>query len=45
MPEYAREFTKYENEKEWLEFKENWFEPKELGEYISAMSNSAAYLG
>lgn len=35
----------YKTEKEWFEFKENWFEPKELGEYISAMSNSAAYEG
>ena len=28
-----------------MEFKENWYEPTELGEYISAMSNSAAYEG
>lgn len=28
-------------EKEWFEFKENWFVPDELGQYISALSNSA----
>lgn len=33
------------NEEEWFEFKENWFEPAELGAYISALSNSAAMLG
>lgn len=31
------------NCKEWFEFKENWFEPVQLGEYISALSNAAAY--
>ncbi len=30
-------------EQEWFEFKENWFEPAQLGEYISALSNAAAY--
>ena len=34
----------YETEQEWFEFKENWFEAKTLGEYISALSNSSAYL-
>ena len=32
-------------EEEWYEFKLNWFEPHALGEYISALSNSAALLG
>lgn len=32
--------SKYENE--LIEFKENWFNKDELGEYISALSNSAA---
>jgi len=41
----VNELRAYKTEKEWFEFKENWFEPKELGEYISAMSNSAAYEG
>lgn len=30
------------NEEEWFKFKENWYEPHEIGEYISALSNSAA---
>ncbi len=35
----------YEGEREWFEFKENWFEKDQLGEYISSLSNSAAILG
>lgn len=34
---------KYENE--WFEFKENMKSDNEIGEYISALSNGAAYLG
>ena len=30
-------------EQEWFEFKENWFQPDALGEYISALSNAAAF--
>ena len=30
---------------EWFEFKENWFNPDALGEYISSISNSAAIDG
>lgn len=41
----VNELREYGTEREWFEFKENWFEPKALGEYISAMSNSAAYEG
>ena len=33
------------HEEEWFEFKENWYEPHELGVYISALSNVAALLG
>ena len=33
------------DECEWIEFKKNWYDPKELGCYISAMSNSATELG
>lgn len=33
------------HEEGWFEFKENWFEPVQLGEYISALSNSAAVFG
>lgn len=32
-------------EEDWFEFKENWFEPNALGEYISGMSNAAAMVG
>ena len=27
------------DEQEWFEFKENWFQPEALGEYVSALSN------
>jgi ATP-dependent DNA helicase RecG len=30
---------------EWLEFKENFADPDEIGAYVSALSNSAALLG
>ena len=32
-------------EEDWFEFKENWYEPHALGEYISGMSNAAAMAG
>lgn len=32
-------------ESEWIEFKHNKTEPKEIGEYISALSNSAVLVG
>lgn len=37
------ELCAYNDEQEWFEFKVNWFEPVALGEYISALSNAAAY--
>ena len=30
---------------EWIEFKENWYIPEQLGEYISSLSNGAALKG
>ena len=46
--EYLRnlviELTKYPQETEWIEFKKNKIDPNEIGEYISALSNSAAIL-
>lgn len=39
------ELRSYRYEKEWFEFKENFENDNELGEYISALSNSAAYVG
>lgn len=41
----VNELRSYSFEKEWFEFKENWLQPVQLGEYISAISNSAAVLG
>ena len=40
-----REFQKLPRETEWLEFKHNNANPNEIGETISALSNSAALLG
>lgn len=33
------DLCKYKDEQEWFEFKVNWFEPRTLGEYVSALSN------
>lgn len=38
------ELTHLNGETEWVEFKENYFNPEEIGEYISALANSACYL-
>ena len=40
-----REFCALPKETEWVEFKENMADPQEIGEYISALSNSAALCG
>ncbi len=45
LQEIIEELCSYEFEKEWFEFKENFDNDDELGEYISALSNSAAYCG
>ena len=45
LKKIVNELRTYEAEKEWFEFKVDWYEPKELGEYISALSNSAAIEG
>ena len=39
------ELIKLPKETEWLEFKRNYASHEEIGEYISALSNSAAYHG
>lgn len=39
------ELRKLPNETEWVEFKRNDHEPQDIGEYISALSNSAALKG
>lgn len=41
--EKINELRAYNEEQEWFEFKENWFEPDTLGEYVSALSNAAAF--
>lgn len=40
-----RELRSLPNETEWVEFKHNNAKPEMLGEYISALANSAALLG
>ena len=35
----------FTDEYEWFDFKENWFSKDEIGEYISAISNGAAFCG
>ena len=46
--EYLRnlviELAKYPQETEWIEFKKNKIDPSVIGEYVSALSNSAAIL-
>lgn len=41
----VQELRKYPKETEWIEFKHSNSDPDEIGEYISALSNSAALLG
>ena len=45
LKDVLAECISYEEEKEWFEFKENIFVEDTIGEYISALSNSAAILG
>ena len=40
-----QELIKFPHETAWIEFKENNDKPEEIGEYISALSNSAALYG
>ena len=39
------ELRAYNTEREWFEFKVNWFNENQLGEYISALANSAVIAG
>ncbi|MFA4910362.1 MAG: ATP-binding protein [Desulfobacteria bacterium] len=41
----VRELCKLPQETEWVEFKVNEAEPQEIGEYLSALANSAALVG
>lgn len=40
--EIINDIINHHSEEEWFEFKGNWFEAHEIGEYISALSNAAA---
>ena len=41
----VRELCKLPAETEWVEFKKNKAEPEDIGEYLSALANSAALPG
>ena len=41
----VRELCNLPKETEWVEFKHNYVEPQEIGEYLSALANSAALVG
>ena len=41
----VQELRRLTEETEWVEFKVNVHEPREIGEYISALANSAALVG
>ena len=41
----VKELIAYPTEANWFEFKENWYEPNAIGEYISSLSNAAALEG
>ncbi len=43
LKEKILELCGYNDEQEWFEFKENWFQVDGLGEYVSALSNAAAF--
>ncbi|MCD8054098.1 MAG: putative DNA binding domain-containing protein [Lachnospiraceae bacterium] len=45
LKQTVKELISAETEEEWFDFKENWYEPAGIGEYISSLSNAAAMLG
>ena len=45
LPGLLRELVKLPHETEWVEFKQDNDDPMMIGEYISALANSAALLG
>ncbi len=42
---HFKELISYEFEKEWIEFKENWYNREEIGQYISVLANVATLCG
>ena len=45
LKKLVNELLEYNSEREWFEFKINWYEQETNGEYISALSNAAALVG
>ncbi len=45
LRDLLRELLTLQEETEWVELKHNYAEPQDIGEYLSALSNSAALLG
>jgi len=45
LADLVRELCALPRETEWVEFKVNKADPQEIGEYVSALSNSAALVG
>lgn len=41
----VQELCKLPTETEWLEFKKNYAAPQDIGDYVSALANSAALWG
>ena len=41
----VKQLIEYPTEEGWFEFKENWYDATQIGEYISALSNAAALSG
>ena len=38
--EIVKRCLSFDDEQEWFDFKDNWFEIDEIGQYISALSNA-----
>ncbi len=45
VKEIINELLQFSKEREWFEFKGNWFQLVTLGEYVSALSNAAVLVG
>ena len=43
--EIVKRCLSFDDEQEWFDFKDNWFEIDEIGQYISALSNAAVMAG
>ena len=38
-----KELLEFPEERMWFEFKENWYDPNQLGEYISALETNTSF--